>query len=138
MGILDLLKQKAPKQEEQPKHTYYQNEDENAYIRKLHVAGVTFKNEDGTDRQKILKDIKMQKPPFDKKLVIGIEQYEWEGEPAYYITVNGMTIGSAPKKIVPFITNNKDRITGIVDFWVGQDVDNTYYARCVIQVEKKQ
>jgi len=142
MGLLDMLKRKeAPKEVIEPHHNYYKNDDEGVYLRKVKVAGVTFKNDDGTSRQKILKDIKTQKPPFDKKLDIGIEEFEWEGKPAYYVTVNGVVIGTVEKSMSAFITNNKDRISGLVDFWVNQDEDEDgkklYFARLKIQVDKK-
>ena len=64
------------------------------------VAGVTFKNEDGSDRQTILRHIKFQDPPYitdPDNVDIEIKHFEYQGEPAFRCVVNGYTIGNVPK-----------------------------------------
>ena len=72
------------------------------------VAGVTFKNEDGSDRQTILRHIKFQDPPYitdPDNVDIEIKHFEYQGEPAYRCVVNGYTIGNVPKAQVQEVTD---------------------------------
>lgn len=146
MGLLDLLKKKKVIEKEnkvESTFNYTTTEQPSTYIRKIKVAGVSFKNEDGTSRQKILDNIAKKKAPFDKRLDISIDEYEWEGKPAYYVKVNGQTVGSVEQSMASFITSNKSRIKGISDFWVsgGDHIDGEYfpyYARMKITVESKK
>lgn len=115
------------------------------YNRRIKVAGVTFKNPDGTSRQKILREIYQKKPPFDKKLDIEIEEFEYEGAPAYYVKVNGMCIGTVASDMAAFISSNKSRLLGISDFHVDYFTDEesekptrVYYARAKILVRSKK
>lgn len=113
------------------------------YNRKIKVAGVTYKNEDGTSRQKILRDIKKKRPPFDKRLTVCIEEYEFEGRPAYYVKVNGYTVGTVESSMSNFISGNQARLAGVSDFYVGEFEDEetgetVYYARAKIAVIPKE
>jgi hypothetical protein len=63
----------------------------------FNVAGVTFKNGRKT-RQAILRKIKFEDEPFCKIESVEFEPYEFDGEQAYYIKVNGETIGNVPRK----------------------------------------
>lgn len=64
------------------------------------VAGVTYKNEDGSDRQTILRHIKFQDPPYvpagSSDVDVEIKKYSYKGAPAYHCIVNGYIIGSVP------------------------------------------
>ena len=64
------------------------------------AAGVTFKNDDGSDRQTILRHIKFMDPPYvpegQTDADVELRPYIWEGKPAYYCIVNGYTVGSVP------------------------------------------
>lgn len=80
------------------------------------LKGVTFRNEDGSDRQKYLRDIKRRKPPFDQKLSVSIEEFEYDGKPAMSVTVNGCYVGNVPKEIVPQLIEKWDRIDCISAF----------------------
>lgn len=120
MGLFDLFKKKAAPE---PTLTVTAREEsaepkQSSYNRRLKVVGVTFKNEDGSSRQNILKDIYQKKPPFDKRLDIEIAEFEYEGEPAYHVNVNGKTIGNVSRDMCYFITENKSRLLGVSDFKV--------------------
>ncbi len=57
------------------------------------VAGVTFDNDDGTSRQRLLKDIKVR----GGDAYLELQEYEYKNEPAIRITVDGECIGNVPK-----------------------------------------
>lgn len=64
------------------------------------VAGVTFANDDGTQRQKILRAIKFNDPPYvtePNNLEINIKSTEYDGQQAFACLVNGYQIGFVPK-----------------------------------------
>lgn len=107
--------------------------------RTLKVKGVTFNNADGTSRQEILEDIKLRRDPFRHGLHLSLEEYDYEGRPAYYVKVNGYIIGTVPSDLSPFITENRDNIIGLRDLEVSsfQDRDTgetVYYARATLAV----
>ena len=134
MGLFDFFKKKKPQEEPVTK-----KESDGSYVRRLKIAGSTFKNEDGSSRQKILKDIYMKKPPFDKQLDLMIEQFEHEGAPAYHFFVNGQCIGSVEQKMADFITKNQGRIQQITDFKVDRFMPEDgnymiYYANAKIKL----
>ena len=60
------------------------------------IAGVTFDNDDGTSRQRILKDLKARGD--DGELVL--EEYEYKGAPAVRVLVDDLCIGNIPKSRV--------------------------------------
>ena len=144
MGLFDLIK-KRPEPEPAPVPVEPETTPQkSSYNRRFKVVGVTFKNEDGSSRQKILKDIYEKKPPFDKKLDIEISEYEYEGKPAYHVNVNGKTIGNISKDMCSFITENKSRLLGVSDFHVSEgyrDPDTAevipYSATVKIRVQSK-
>ena len=65
------------------------------------AAGVTFRNDDGSDRQTILRHLKFLDPPYipsgAQEATLEFVNYTYEGEPAIRITINGYTIGNVPK-----------------------------------------
>lgn len=99
---------------------------------------MTFKNDDNTSRQEILKAIKEKRKPFDKKLDIGIEGYTFEGEAALGVTVNRQMIGNIPKKDLLFFENNKERMLGFESLYVGEVKDVHYAVLKVIIRTKNQ
>lgn len=84
------------------------------------VAGVTFSNENGNlrSRQTILRRILFNDPPFDCEHTVTLEKYFYEGEPAYYVKVNGYIIGNVPKEFIPYVDFNSDRPYKIENFQV--------------------
>ena len=57
------------------------------------IAGVTFKNEDGSSRQAILKDLKARGGDAE----LDLEEYEYKGKPAIRVLVDGDQIGNIPR-----------------------------------------
>lgn len=82
------------------------------------VAGVTFANDDGSQRQTILRHIKFNDPPYVTEpdhLEVNIKAAEYKGEPAYQCLVNGYQIGFVPK----------DRIADVAEAMKHDDVTVT-------------
>lgn len=73
------------------------------------IVGVTFKNDDGTDRQKLLRKILFKDPPFNTDQHVYLERYIWKGEPAYYIKVNDYIVGNIEAALVWYFEKNADR-----------------------------
>ena len=111
MGLFDFLKlfKKEKPGKANPKTPAKQSDG--TYIRKVKIVGSTFNNEDGSSRQEFLKDIYNKKPPFDKQLDLMIEQFEYEGSPAYYFFVNEKCVGTVEQEMANFITKNKFKRT---------------------------
>lgn len=83
------------------------------------LVGVTFKNDDGSSRQSLLRKIKYQDPPFDTGTVrIELTEYSYKGEPALKVEVNGYQVGDVPKNKVPEILDKWERIDRISNFEV--------------------
>lgn len=80
------------------------------------LSGVTFRNDDGTNRQTVLRKIKWHDDPFDGDVVFDLLPYEWEGKPACAVTANGIQIGNIPASESAFVVSNMDRMVCIVDF----------------------
>lgn len=57
------------------------------------IAGVTFKNDDGTSRQAVLKDAYVNGCSGTLDFV----EYEYQGEPALLVCYEGLGIGNVPK-----------------------------------------
>lgn len=86
MGLLDLFKPKKPKQLIECRNNY-------------HLAGVTFKNEDGTRRQDIIKNMKNG----DK---VTFERYTYEGQDALRVlNEKKQCIGNIKASEVPYVLN---------------------------------
>lgn len=98
---------------------------QNTYLAPIKVAGVTFNNDDGTDRQLILRKLHFRDNPFSKYVDVEIKQYEFKGSPAYGIYANDMQIGNIPANLVPFMQDNIERIESIshIDVYGGGHKD---------------
>lgn len=71
------------------------------------VAGVTFKNDDGSSRQAILKDLKAR---GGDDADLELEEYDYKGQPAIRILIDGEQIGNVPKRRVAEISAVLDRL----------------------------
>lgn len=80
---------------------------EKSHYLSFSVAGVTFKN-GRQSRQTLLRKIKFNDEPFEQINSFDIEQYEYEGLPAYSILVNSFCIGNIPKSIIDEYEKYKD------------------------------
>lgn len=95
------------------------------------VIGVSFKNEDGTSRQSILKKMKDKKKPFDNPDIV-LNRYLYEGKDAIGVFVNGVQIGHISKYSVKHVLDNINRTQGVSKFNVyggydKEDDEDRYY-----------
>ena len=84
------------------------------------VAGVTYSNDDGTDRQTILRHIKFHDAPYmpDDSPTIEIKRSVFNGETAFRILVNGYQIGFVPRDKIAAVDHAIERDGQICDFQV--------------------
>ena len=68
---------------------------------RFNVRGVTFDNDDGVSRQKILRDFKNGKEHIES---IDLLHYLYEGSDAYYIRINGKIVGNLPSECIKDFT----------------------------------
>ena len=109
---------------------------------RFNVAGVTFKN-GRKSRQTILRKIKFRDEPYSDGLELGLSYYEYEGAPAYNVTVNDEIIGSVPADKVAHIDALMDagKIVGVTYINVyggGKDNDGnplSYGAEITIKIK---
>lgn len=78
-------------------------------FRGFSVVGVTFSNEDGTERQYLLRKLYFHDKPFDSDLVVELERYFWKDAPAYYVKVNGFIIGNIEAEMVNYFEEHGKR-----------------------------
>lgn len=106
-------------------------------IKTYKVAGVTYKNDDKTNRQTLLRKYHFADPPFNGDTVeINLEPYEYEGQPAYYVTVNGYTMGTLEAAAAPEVHERYDEIEHLhltVDSFKDDDNKSVYYARITVR-----
>lgn len=84
--------------------------------RTFKIVGVTFDNEDGTNRQSLLRKIKFKDSPFDGDVVFDLFRYEYEGKPACGVTADDAQVGNIATTDVDFVVLNWDRMICITDF----------------------
>ena len=70
------------------------------------IAGVTFRNDDGTERQRILKDLYVNGADGELQL----EPYTYKGADAVAVLVNGDCIGNLPRNRIDEYAKIADRI----------------------------
>lgn len=124
MGLLSKLLKK-PKSE--VKTPTVQPEAGKSHTKVFKVAGVTFKG-----RQKLLKQLKGDKKA-GKVLNVQLEEYDYKGEPAIKVLVNGLDVGN--------LHVNQERILGINDFTIGEHYDEnektSYNAKVKLLIANK-
>lgn len=82
----------------------FKREDNIDYHLSYKIAGVTFKNEDGTKRQDILKSLKNGD-------TVGLKTYEYEGKTAIGVyTCDGKQIGNIKEDEVPYALDKMKRM----------------------------
>ena len=79
------------------------------------VVGVTFKNEDGGNRQTLLRKLKFGEKPFDDEdgVTIEIERAEYEGNPAFCVYVENHQVGNIGKDDIPFFVDRFRDLIGV-------------------------
>lgn len=74
----------------------------------FNAAGVTFRNEDGTERQEIISRLH-----GDTEHTVRLERFEYQKCPAYRMLVNGQVIGNVPKNIASQFAEKENK-----GFWI--------------------
>lgn len=108
----------------------------------IKVAGVTFKS-GRKSRQTMLRKIKFRDKPYSNGLELGLSYYEYEGKPAYNITVNDDVIGNVPADKVEYVDKLMDEgkivaVTYISVYGGGKDSDGkpiSYGAEVTIKIK---
>lgn len=98
----------------------------------FHVAGVTFKNGRKT-RQALLRAMRFRDEPYNGKVNITFERYDFEGELAIGVYANGQQIGNVPHDLVKEF-DEKWTHDYLIEEWKiigGQDYKNF---GCIIKV----
>lgn len=90
-----------------PKKTQSISEVEKSFT--FPIVGVTFKNDDGSDRQKLLRKIYFKDSPFDAEQNVFLERYLWNNKPAYYVKVNDYIVGNISADFVWYFEENSNR-----------------------------
>lgn len=92
----------------------------------FNIAGVTFKNEDGTKRQDLLKEALAS----DCDGGLTFEEYEYNGKPAVRIIYDDVhTLGNVPARMVSEFLNIVDKITSVnldIKTFTPEDVDDDW------------
>lgn len=115
MGLLSKLFK--PKQPTPQPQVNVKPETGKSHSKKMKVAGVTFGN-----RQECLKRLRADKQA-GKVLNVQLEEYDYKGEPAIKVLVNGLDVGNLHIEDVAFVKENQERILGINDFTIGEHYD---------------
>ena len=107
-----------------------------SYRRHYHVAGTSFRNEDGTARQGILRRIKFAVPEYVCP-VVTVKQYSYQGEPAVAVYANEIQIGNIAKEDIATILSNTDELidSNIVVFG-GDSPDKNCGAEIILTYKK--
>jgi IMP cyclohydrolase len=79
----------------------------------IKISGVTFKNENGSSRQSILRKINFQDEPFNEYVEVELRSYEYDNAPAYAVYANNLQIGNVPADKVQFVSDNFQRLDSI-------------------------
>lgn len=89
----------------------------------FHVVGVTFKNEDGRDRQTLLRKIKREQPPEED---FALSEFEYKGERAVGVYFRGEQVGSIAREDLHKALAQIDRFDKVSDYEVtgGFKLDN--------------
>lgn len=90
----------------------------------IKVAGVTFENEDGTDRQEILEDLESK---IGGEITLNLQPDTYEGEPCIKVLADGQQVGYIPKRLVSYVMENFDRISELSDLVIVGGEDGLSY-----------
>ena len=120
-----LLQSEREKQAAEREERLRQREAYRATVNReiFHVVGVTFKNEDGRDRQSLLRKIKREQPPEDDFV---LREFEYKCERAVGVYFRGEQIGSIAREDLHKALAQIDRFDKVSDYEVtgGFKLDN--------------
>lgn len=75
-----------------------EDDDDEPDVYEYKIVGVTFANDDGTNRQELLRKIKSKEAPFKGYINYSLREYSYEGKTAVAVLANGIMIGNVPKE----------------------------------------
>ena len=67
------------------------------------VAGVTFNNDDGTNRQEIIAQIKKDRDYNSTENKLDLKEFSYDGKPALAVFIDGKQVGNVPATNVDFL-----------------------------------
>ena len=98
------------------------DEDDDPDVYEYKIVGVTFKNDDGTNRQELLRKIKSREEPFKGFINYSLRVYSYEGKTAIAVLANGIMIGNVPKENAENIAEHMKYIDKVfVRVFAGED-----------------
>lgn len=74
------------------------------------LAGVTYQNDDGTDRQLLLRRLHFHDTPFDGDVDVSVKECRFNDEIAFAVLANDLQLGFIPKSQIAYVSDNFDRI----------------------------
>ena len=104
--------------------TFSEESDNIGYIT-FRAAGVTYKNDDGSDRQKIIERLRKDIEKFKKGGRLNLKEFSYNGKPALAIYIDGLQIGNVPANKVDFLLEEIDKgniVSGEIEFLGGGDL----------------
>lgn len=105
--LKELEKLRLQKEHQEAQAAVQREEWESRHGRfKTSLAGVTFDNDDGTSRQKLLKEFEARGGHAELKL----EEFEYKGAPAIRVLIDGKCVGNIPKNRVEELQKIVDRL----------------------------
>lgn len=101
------------------------------------LAGVTYKNDDGSNRQTLLRRFRFNDPPFNDMKEMNLREYDYLGDPALAVEANGLMLGNVPAEQVQEIIDNWHRLDGITAVNVyGGSEGKSFGARVTLRFRK--
>lgn len=109
------------------------------------VAGVTFKNDDRTSRQSILRSAKQAADLADNvgdgfsDSVVTIEEARYKDERSYKVLIDGRQVGNVPREYVENVHDIYDQILDIsidIDSFINEDDEKIYWGMVSILYQK--
>lgn len=85
--------------------------------RSYRIVGTSFKNDDGTSRQDIIRDIKYRWAPFRDEVALRLEKYKYEDEDAIAVFANDLQLGHISRNDAQFFVLPRwDRYAGVSEY----------------------
>ena len=87
----------------------------NVYRQDIKVVGVTFDNDDGINRQTILRELDESIGGMYFDADMQLQRYEYFGNPAYYVLIESKIVGNLPAALAREVAEKED---AGYDFWL--------------------
>ena len=123
---IEAAKRQAERESEEARRKAELEEFERTHGRlKFRLAGVTYKNDDGTSRQDLLKEVLASDCQGDTS----VEDYEYNGKPAVRLLYDGHILGNVPQTVVPEFLKIIDEIDSVnldIQTFTPKDADDDW------------